>query len=428
MSYLETDKGQRMERLKRSIRPRKVITGIVIFLTFLASPNALVAESGQGDVQELRSPLQVIEEQKEEEIRDLRERIELLEEQQGSILDQVGERVTLGGYGAVFLDTFPPDSPTTFDQKLELIISGHLHDRIRFYNEIDLEVGREDERVRPEQSYIDFLMTKGFNLRAGVLQIPFGKWNIDHFDPRRDLTDRPIVARQIVPTTWSDIGASFFGLVPISNSLRATYEIAVINGFDDDFVGAAPGDGLRPARTLLSKDNNGDKAVVGRVALKWYNQYEIGLSGYRGDYDTNSKNGITGIDVDLEFKPQGRKILEDFELKGEYAYFKVEGVNTPSSLWGGYLQVNYHFWPQVLNETFLGRTFNSPTFTLVGRYGHGRINTVAGTGDLTQDRVTLGFNYRPIENYVFKMEYQINNGGIERKDLNGFLTSIAWLF
>ena len=49
-------------------------------------------------------------------------------------------------------------------------------------------------------------------------------------------------------------------------------------------------------------------------------------------------------------------------------------------------------------------------------------------GNVTEDRFTVGLNYRPIENYVIKTEYQINNGGIERKSWNGFIASIAWLF
>ncbi len=241
-----------------------------------------------------------------------------------------------------------------------------------------------------------------------------------------DLTARPIVAQQIVPATWSDLGVSLFGLVPLTSNLITTYEVAVINGLTDSF--SPTNDGLRDARSKLSRDNNGDKAVVGRATFKFVDQYEIGLSGYRGASDYSNKTTITEYDVDFEFKPRGIPIWEYFEFKGEFATFHIRNTSTPSRLYGYYLQMNYHFWPSWLDESFLGKPFNHPTLTFVGRYDHAKISTTAKTGDLTEDRFTIGLNYRPIEKYVIKTEYQINNGGIDRKSHNGFLASIAWLF
>ena len=365
--------------------------------------------------------------QQEQKIKELQERVESLEGQQSSILDEIAERVNIGGYGVVsFADLDEPDS-STYDGQLALIVSGHIHDRIRFFNEIDL--GISDEDVQPIQSYVDLLMMKGINLRGGVLSIPFGKFNVDHFDPRRDLTDDPLVARRVIPTNWSDFGVSLFGLIPITPTFKATYEVAVVNGLTDDFArpGALPDEGLREARPDFLNDNNSNKAVVGRTTFVFVDQYELGFSGYRGDYD-DSNNAITGFDMDLEFKPRGTPILEDFELKAEYAYFDIEESIEPSSLSGFYAQVNYHFWPHVFDHTFLGRRFSNPTFTLVGRYGHANIDTASRTGDLQEDRYTFGLNYRPIEDFVIKTEYQVNIGGIERDNADGFLASISWQF
>ncbi|MEC4675033.1 MAG: hypothetical protein VST68_12665, partial [Nitrospirota bacterium] len=254
----------------------------------------------------------------------------------------------------------------------------------------------------------------------------------DHFDPRRDLTDRPIVATQIVPTTWQDLGISLFGLIPISADVKGTYEIQVINGLTNTFSNSAgtptPGDGLRPAKPGLTKDNNGDKAVVGRGTLKFLDQYEIGFSGYNGQSSPTSKNRIAGYGFDAEFKPRGIPTLEDFEFKGEYSNFGVQGLTAPSRLYGYYAQINYHFWFQSLNNTFLGRPYNNPTFTAVFRYDHAKISTTAGIGDLMADRYTFGLNYRPIEDYVIKTEYEINNGNFARNGANGFIASMAWLF
>ncbi len=358
-----------------------------------------------------------------QEIQTLKDRVEVLETQQNSIMDDISQRVILGGYGAIEFETFG-GSKTSFEGKLEVLIAGQIHDRIRFYNEIDL--GIPDGEAEAEQAYVDLLIAKWINLRGGVVLVPFGKFNLDHFDPRRDLTDRPLVANQIVPTTWGDLGASLFGLIPWTPNVISTYEVAVINGLTDNI--SPTNSSLQNAKSPLSRDNNGQKAVVGRATLKLADQYEIGVSGYRGASSPGNGKTITGFDVDLELKPRGIPFWEDFEFKGEFAHFDIHGSSTPSRLYGYYIQTNYHFWPNFLDDTFLGEPYTHPTFTLVGRYDHARIATKAGTGSLTEDRFTVGLNYRPIENYVLKTEYQINNGGIARKSWNGFIASIAWLF
>ncbi len=100
---------------------------------------------------------------------------------------------------------------------------------------------------------------------------------------------------------------------------------------------------------------------------------------------------------------------------------------------GGYIQANYHFWFDALNDTFLGQEFDSPTFTGVVRYGQARIgdDNDAGTGANKETRLTLGLNYRPVETFVWKVEYQFNhatNEPLERGDSNGFITSVSAAF
>ena len=422
---------RRYYQLKRWTLPSTFIIGIHsmrCYLTFLILgcllfPTHLLANADDLNNSEGLSPHTAIDQQQSEDIQMLRERVAFLEEQQSSILDDIAQRVVLGGYGSLEFEAFG-GSRTTFEGKLELLISGQIHDRIRIYNEID--VGVPSETAKAEQAYIDFLIAQWVNLRGGVLLVPFGKFNLDHFDPRRDLTDRPLVATQIVPTTWGDLGVSLFGLLSLSPDLKATYEIAAINGFTNSF--STTSGGLRSARSGLGRDNNGDKAIVGRGTLKLVDQYEIGVSGYSGASNPSSGNRISGYDVDVELKPRGIATLEDFEFKAEFAHFTIQGSSTPSNLYGYYTQVNYHFWVEPLNQTFLGRHFNNPTFTAIMRYDHAKIDTSAGAGILTQDRYTIGVNYRPIEDYVIKTEYQVNDGGIGRKNWEGFLASIAWLF
>jgi hypothetical protein len=100
---------------------------------------------------------------------------------------------------------------------------------------------------------------------------------------------------------------------------------------------------------------------------------------------------------------------------------------------GFYIEPRYHFWPKFLNNTFMGRGFKDPKLTLVSRYDWVDIGDDgdAGDGANKEKRFTLGLNYRPIESWVFKMEYQWNtstNETLERGDKNGVMASMAMGF
>ena len=409
----------------------------VVLLLYMLAPSRLFAQTvnqpavmhKEDTVDKLKERLQQIEEQHQTELTGLKDRLELVEKQQSSLSDQLVQNIKVGGYGAVAFESLK-DRRTTYDGNLELLISGNIHDRIRIYSEIDL--GLPSGTAEAEQAYVDLLLAQAFNVRAGVLLIPFGKFNLDHFDPRRDLTRPPSVARLVTPTTWGDLGFGMFGFVPVSDNVKATYDIQVINGLTDKFI-AAPGNipdlGLQSARTGLHPDNNGDKAIVGRGTFKFFDQYEIGFSGYRGAYKPNGSDKITGMALDGEFKPRNVSILENFVLRGEFARFNIEGSTAPSSLWGYYAQLTYRFWFSSLNSTILGRHFNNPTFALVGLIGHTKTNTTASpTGSLSGNQYIIGFNYRPVEDYVIKAEYQFNDGQDQQNLSDGFLASVAWIF
>ena len=427
--HRRNDAGTPRARESRAI----VLCALILCMLF---PSALFAQTAnqptgahkEDSFEQLKKRFQEIQDQHHKEISDLKERLGLVEQRQSTLSDEIGQHIKVGAYTAVSFEDFQ-NRRTNYDGKLELVLSGNFHDRIRVHNEIEL--GIPGGTAIAEQAYVDLLLAQLFNLRAGVLLIPFGKYNLDHFDVRQDLTDRPGVARRVTPTTWSDLGFGTFGLVPVSDNVKVTYEIQVINGLTDNFTApaTAPDVGLRDARTQLKPDNNGDKAVVGRGTFKFFDQYEIGFSGYRGAYKSSSHDMITGMALDAEFKPRSMSFWEDFQFKGEFARFDIEGSTAPSSLWGYYAQINYHFWPSVLNSTVLGRHFSSPIFTLVGRYGYTKINTTASsTGRLTEEQYVVGLNYRPVEDYVIKTEYQFNDGQLERKSSNGFITSVAWIF
>ena len=320
---------------------------------------------------------------------------------------------------------------STFNQHRWIINVGATpHERLRFNSELEIEYGgpnapNADGEVKVEQAYMDYLISDAVNLRAGAILVPFGRYNLYHDSDLQNLTDRPIMAKDVVPTTWTEAGAGIFGqfnpAVGSYEDLNLEYELYVVNGLDAGFSDT----GLSGGRASLKTDNNEDKSVVGRLSVNpWLNQ-EFGASGYWGGYDTLN-NDISGVGFD------SLSTLGPLELINEYAYFDVDQTSTDVANFfqGAYTQLNYHFWPKFLDNSFLGRGFKDPKLALVGRYDWALISDDNDTsiGDNEENRWTLGFNYRPIDNFVFKFEYQWNqtdNEVLERGDNNGFLTSMA---
>jgi hypothetical protein len=72
--------------------------------------------------------------------------------------------------------------------------------------------GLEDAgELELEQAYVDFLLSRRFNVRAGMLLMPIGLINERHEPPVFYGVERPFVDTVIVPTTWFEVGAGVHG-------------------------------------------------------------------------------------------------------------------------------------------------------------------------------------------------------------------------
>lgn len=381
----------------------------------------------------------------QEKIGDLEEEVVFLRERQESFFQKLDDLVHINLYATLEYESFENTNQTFDARNIELLGNARLTSRLTAGFEIEFErtavtsAGDRQGEVEVEQGWVEYRINRYFNPRLGVVLVPFGKFNLEHFDPMRDLTARPIAMRRVVPTTWGEAGAGFTGDLSLGELLKSggdwmldmNYQFYLINGLTDAFSDT----GMRGARGAFGTDNNNNLAAVGRLGIVPFANQEIGLSMYYGDYDEND-GSLSGFDVDWDF------ILGPLELIGEYAFFNPENgglqngsstLRVPDALRGGYIQANYHFWFDVLNETFLGRDFSSPTMTLVLRYGEARIedDADAGTGDNDEERWTVGINYRPVEAMVFKFEYQFNdtnNEALERGGNDGFLASVSAVF
>lgn len=350
-----------------------------------------------------------------------------------------------GYFDLEFRDDNAGDKPVEFDHhRLILKLNSDVTEHIAFAMELEIEGGGvgaghlTDSEIVVEFAELSFAICELFNFKAGALLVPFNRFNLLHDSPLQDLTDRPLVDRRIIPTTWAEAGVGAFGAVHWEwGSLD--YDVILVNGLTDGISGSG---GTRGARGSYRKDNNDDKMVIGRIGLTldvpFLDVLNVGGSIAHGKYDDANQHRLTlfGFDVTVKKGP--------FEIVGEYAKLNISRgmaermAGVPGGMEGWYVEARYHFFP----DSWRGASplfGDQSTFTLVVRYGEadtdegGTAVDFASRGDAYRDdrrRLTLGFNFRPVESTVVKFEYQIffEPSGISDVDNNRFVASIATYF
>src|SRR3989454_1278793 len=375
-------------------------------------------------------------------------------------------RTTVGGYMDLQYRLFNSSKSTgigqpstgngssSFDQQRFVpFFYSDITDRLKVAAELEIEHGVRSKsnegsgiEVSLEFATIDYLVHEKLNFRAGIILLPVGKFNLLHDSPLNDFSVRPLVATALIPSTLSETGAGFYGTFYPTRLSKLDYELYVTQGFNGYRTNGTPvitaDAGLRDARQRVSTvddglDNNNGKAVVGRVAFSPILGVEIGGSGYFGSYDPASKRPLSIWAAGWTFQ------RGPFELIGEAAWvyardnhrtldgtfaFDTNGRPLPRRMDGYYVQGNYHFLPQFLRRWAPSYFTEASTFTGVVRWDN--INTNSELADTARQRLTLGLNFRPIEDTVFKADYQFNfeDGKNNRIRNDGLVLSVATYF
>ncbi|MFO7655250.1 MAG: hypothetical protein R6X25_15730 [Candidatus Krumholzibacteriia bacterium] len=314
-----------------------------------------------------------------------------------------GRDIAVGGY--IDMEFEWNEDGSTFDQHRFIpFITGHVSERVTVSAEIEFEHGgyvsgsdRTDGEVKLEFAVLDFRLSESFNYRGGVILSPLGAFNLLHDSPLNDLTERPLVDRQLIPTTLSEAGMGFFGTVYPGIESVLTYEAYLVNGFDEEIISGGDGNErlrIRGGRGSQKQDNNDDKAFVGRLGLSPRLGVSVGGSVHTGKWDDADEHRLTIAALDARWN------LGALELLGEYAIASADlpdalADHVADSQRGAYVQVNHH----VLHDAVL----DGSVFTLVARGDWLDFDSDVD-GD-HQRGVTVGVNFRPTEETVFKLDH-----------------------
>ena len=347
-----------------------------------------------------------------------------------------GRRVRIGGYFTIEFRDDGDGEPMVFDfHRLVPKIQAEIAEGISFETEIEIEGGGADvsfltdNEILVEYAELSFeLWDEKLDFVAGLILLPWGRFNLYHDDPLSDLADRPLVSRYIGTVAAQQPGIAVEGTLEIGNGWFLDYDVALVQGFTEGFSTSSGARGTRPS---FREDNNNNKQVFGRFVvtspLRVVDTLELGTSFTYGKWDDGGDFADYGWAVDL-FVKRG-----PVRFTAEYMWLRVEQpvaapATDPRRMSGWYAEIAYDFFPATWRGKHVLLTDES-TFTLVVRVEGLDLNhATSGTAlrdDLSQ--VTIGFAFRPVRRTVVKVSYAFVDS-----DLAGFASGsgdkfvIAW--
>jgi hypothetical protein len=313
-------------------------------------------------------------------------------------------------------------------------------DRLSVAAELEIEHGgpqgnQNDGDVKMEFATMDYRFDDWANLRAGIVLIPMGRFNLTHDSPLNDLPLRPMVSRLIIPSTFAESGVGLFGSFYPTALSKVDYEFYVTQGYDggssNTGTSITEGSGMRSSRGSFSSDNNENKALVSRVSVSPFLGVEMAGSIHYGKWNDEGNKHLTTLAVD------GLLQRGPFEILGEAAWNRIQGGKSnpdpgtgvpPKRMMGYFVQTNFHFMPEIFRQMAPTHFGESSTFTAVARWGEADTNTQSSRNVNDLQRMTLGLNFRPVEDAVLKFGWTWNDHKDAPESRNGWQLSWATYF
>src|SRR5262249_10797887 len=134
----------------------------------------------------------------------------------------------------------------------------------------------ESGEIELEQAYVDFMLSRGFNVRAGMLLMPIGIINERHEPPVYYGVERPLVETVIIPTTWFEVGTGIHG------ELGRGWRYRMFRTSPLDAAEFSAGEGLREGRQQGNRTNIGKAAATGRFEYVGIRGLTTGASFWAG--------------------------------------------------------------------------------------------------------------------------------------------------
>jgi hypothetical protein len=228
--------------------------------------------------------------------------------------------VSIGGYGEALYQNFASrnqsDAPSGAEDQVTLLravvyLGYKFDDHFVLNTELEYEnavIGSDKGgEAEIEFAYLDYMHSRPFNARAGLVLIPMGLINEQH-EPTSFLgARRPDVEDVILPSTWRELGFGVYGEAgPLS------YRAYLVNGLKA--TGYSAGEGIREGRQEGSEALARNWAFTGRLDYVGVPGLLAGVSVFSGD----SGQGLS--------TPAGRRVHGSTTVVDAHADWQWRGV------------------------------------------------------------------------------------------------------
>ncbi len=308
-----------------------------------------------------------------------------------------------------------------------LFIGHRFSNKVNFFSEWELEDakiegGEAGGELAIEQMFIKFDLNSNNYISAGLIIPRIGIINENHLPTTFNSNARPILESILIPSTWREIGACYYG-----NSKKVAglnYSLGIFNGLNA--ASFSSGKGIRGGRFEGRDATMSNIAVTGSV-LYYYQNFRIQASTYFGGSNGISKaeadsiklkNGLFGTPVSLsEFNIQYTGNNLSVKLLGAALFipdaFAINNVyknNTPQQAYGTYAEVSYNIAP-------LFKINDLKQLNIFTRYEYINLNAkIASNGmdnkALEKMYLFAGLVYKPIRGVSIKFDYMFAQTGL----------------
>jgi hypothetical protein len=320
--------------------------------------------------------------------------------------------VSLHGYGEVHFNNIIDGSRMVDPHRAVIGITSNFTEKISWNMEVDFEHSFKEPEL--EFAFLEVGLTESFSIRAGSLLLPMGALNEFHEPPLFFSVERPFFQKEIIPTSWGEVGAGIT-LTLFDNSLAIrSYIVNGAAGLKND----STLNSIRSSRTKSVEPKIIDIASASRIEYSPLSGVDIGVSAYIGGADQSIKEnlqmtmGVYEGDVRLRFKGA------DFQFAGGYTrqsgeWFAAHTINKTTvdavSGAGALGEFAWHFKDVVKAESdivpFVRGEFIDTDFG-------------AGTNKSSYTVITGGLSLLPVAQVCVKADVSVFNHAVAAYTLN----------
>jgi hypothetical protein len=347
--------------------------------------------------------------------------------------------VALGGYleaNSIYNSEDGVSEGLSFQaRRLTMFMSASITKRIKFLSELEFEDGTKEIGI--EFAAMDVAFHPALNFRGGIVMNPIGAFNQNHDGPKWEFVERPDVAVNMLPATWSNAGFGLYGKTYKGNWVFG-YEAYLTNGFDNSIIDNEENRTFLPAtkdnKERFEENNSGKALVTGKVAIKNRKIGEIGISYMGGVYNKFEEDGVVldkerrvdvfAVDMNTTIKKTGTYIV------GEAVWILVDVPSTYTQQFGN---KQHGAFIDIVQPVLKRKIFDweDAVFNISARLDYvdwnvGKFNeTNTEIGDDLW-AITPSISFRPSSQTVFRLNYRYQ---LQTDILNNSPARAAsWLF